>query len=387
MKPTSLRQLCLDGMTMAPSQVLGGVRLVPLLRETLDEDLRLALRSYDADLTVVDLGGGKNAPHPHYFGYVPHGLVVRWTADGTPATAFGAQLAKPKNRDPATFSVGIMNRMARREEGRSLRMLPLHVAMEGFLDLYFGGPEIAWSEYSRQALSQGLSPRWETSYPGSQIAGLRNALRLFEIHQGQCGAMVFVADALAAVTIVSHPEDYRILHRAMLEDFYGELIWQYGLMYQGVGQLHGDQPAPRARSLADLRRFVQQERDDAARVFAGMAAPLFDRAIEGERIYRMGPFSLERFMTDLDPQADNHIGECIRRSDGSIAYLKTFRLSAAQTRRAYLLSRLAAHDWELAATAAALQTDEASLVLRLRNAGFGYLLHPHVLERAQKRRR
>lgn len=34
--------------------------------------------------------------------------------------------------------------------------------------------------------------------------------------------------------------------------------------------------------------------------------------------------------------------------------LKTFRLSESQVRRGYLLSRLAAHNWHLAHTAAAL---------------------------------
>lgn len=31
--------------------------------------------------------------------------------------------------------------------------------------------------------------------------------------------------------MVPTPEDYRLLHKSLLEDFYGELIYQYALLY------------------------------------------------------------------------------------------------------------------------------------------------------------
>jgi hypothetical protein len=85
---------------------------------------------------------------------------------------------------------------------------------------------------------------------------------------------------------------------------------------------------------------------------------------------------------------DNHIGEVVTDDRGTVAYLKTFRLSAAQTRRGHLMSRLAGHDWDLDATAAALGTDRPGLVLRLDRAGFGHLLRPDILDacRAAARR-
>ena len=73
----------------------------------------------------------------------------------------------------------------------------MHLAMEGFLALQFGGPDVAWSEYSQRALSFGLSPRREMAVPGEAIRGLNDALRFFEIHDDQVGALVFTADALA----------------------------------------------------------------------------------------------------------------------------------------------------------------------------------------------
>jgi hypothetical protein len=63
------------------------------------------------------------------------------------------------------------------------------------------------------------------------------------------------------------------------------------------------------------------------------------------------------------------------------------RLSTAQSRRGYLLSRLAAHDWSLEATATALGTERDDLALRLDRAGFGHLLRPDIIDAARRRAR
>lgn len=94
----------------------------------------------------------------------------------------------------------------------------------------------------------------------------------------------------------------------------------------------------------------------------------------------MGRFTLSRFLPTFDPAVENHIGETITDERGRLAYLKTFRLSAAQTRRGYLLSQLAAHGWDLDVTAAAMGTDRRALVLRLDHAGFGHLLSADVID-------
>jgi len=82
----------------------------------------------------------------------------------------------------------------------------------------------------------------------------------------------------------------------------------------------------------------------------------------------------------FDPDTDNHIGETITDDGGRLAYLKSIRLSAAQVRRGHLLSQLAAHDWNLDATAAALGTDRDGLTGRLDRAGFGHLLRPDIID-------
>ncbi len=62
--------------------------------------------------------------------------------------------------------------MARREKARTVRFLPLYLAMERFLALHFAGPAIAWEEWSRAALRGGLSPRGETAWGGGTVTGL-----------------------------------------------------------------------------------------------------------------------------------------------------------------------------------------------------------------------
>ncbi len=78
-----LERLVLKGLEMAPSQVWGSVRLVPLLRHTILGDLRLSRRSYDEDATWVDL-----ADKTVYCSYIPHALIASWTPDSLPIAAF-----------------------------------------------------------------------------------------------------------------------------------------------------------------------------------------------------------------------------------------------------------------------------------------------------------
>lgn len=376
----------LRGLEVAPSQVWGGIRIVPLLRREIREDLRLARRSYAEDLMVVSLDGELLAPGIKYLSYVPHGLVVSWSTDGTAAAAFGTQLDSRDGKRFAKgpFTVRVAHRMARREDKNRLRLLPLHLAMEGFLALHFGGPDVAWSEYSRRALAKGLDPRGEQAVPGSWIPGLEDALRVFEIHDRQVGVLLFVADALASAFVVPHPDDYGALHRTLLEDFYGTLLFQYGL-HATTSHMEATIDETRVSSLADLRRELAGMRAEWGSFHEQMATGLFGKKLRSERVYRAGPFQLERFATDLDRSEENHIGEAIIRDSGDLEYLKTYRLSAAQTRRAFLLSQLASQNWNLDATAVLLKQSKDELIRRLEKAGFGYLLKEHVLQAARRR--
>jgi hypothetical protein len=115
-----------------------------------------------------------------------------------------------------------------------------------------------------------------------------------------------------------------------------------------------------------------------------MAAGLLRAPAKVERVYRMGRYTLSRFLPSFERKSENHIGETITDEDGRLAYLKTFRLPEAQCRRGHLLSELAAHGWSLAATAATLRISVPLLAARLERAGFGHLLRQDVMDAFRK---
>lgn len=381
-----LEAITLRGLDCAPCQTWGAIRLVPLCKREVRGDLRLAKRGYDDAAAVVSLAGEAMAPGLKYVSFVPHGLVLSWENDGTACAAFGGQLTAEdgKTIGKGARRVRVLHRMVRREDAKRLRFLPLHLAMEGFLAMHFGGPEIAWQEYSRRALSRGLDPRWEASVPGNAIAGLDDALRVFEVHERQVGVLLFVGDALAAAFVVPHPDDYRALHRTLLEDLYGTLVLRFGAYAQAT-KLRAAIDGARVSSLEDLRREVEAMRAAFRVVHQTMADGLLGARVRMQRVYTAGPFRLQRFVTPLDRHSEAHIGEVIVRKSGELEYLKTFRLSTAQIKRAFLLQKLHEHDWNLQATAIALHDTPVGLVRRLENAGFGYLLAEHVRAAARRK--
>ena len=172
----------------------------------------------------------------------------------------------------------------------------------------------------------------------------------------------------------------------MMEDFYGELLYTYGLFHDELAPAHAPIDAATVASLADLAAGVARMRREWADFAALLAAGVLDRDVRVEDVYRLGPFRLQRFVTGLTLHEENHIGERILRADGTVEYLKTYRLSDAQARRAYLLEQLQSHGWSLPETATALGTSLHDLVLRIEGAGFGYLIKPHVRAAAHARR-
>ncbi|MBE1488453.1 ARPP-2 domain-containing protein [Plantactinospora soyae] len=377
--------LDLTGLVAGPAQVWGAVRLQPLLRTAPIADLRLHARLYDPDeVSVVKVG-----PRTAYVAYVPHAFVASWTTDATPAATYGTQLRDPEaTGQPRGIGLHFRRRMARRDDKRRLRFLPLHLALEGYLALQFGGPAIAWEEWTRQAVTRGLSPRAEAAYTGVGIPGLADALRIFEIHPEQCGMLLYVADALAAAFVVPHPDDYRALHPTLLQDLYGELVHQYAHLYPAVPEFQTTLDDARVHTVADLRA----ELDRSRTAWSELDLLLVDgfpgaTQLSSEPVYRMGRYTLSRFLPAFTPDTENHIGESITDEGGRLAYLKTFRLSAAQTRRGHLLGQLAAYDWNLDATAEALGTDRPGLVLRLDRSGFGHLLRPDILDACRNQAR
>jgi hypothetical protein len=348
---------------------------VPVLRDQPIEDLRLDPICYGDALGVVSL-----PDRTVYTGFVPHAFVASWSSTGEPVAALGTQASSGRG-SKQVFPVSFHHRLAKREREhgtatRRLRFLPLHTAFEAYLALHFRGPTVAWPEYSAEALSRGLSPRIETVMPGEWLDGLEDALRVFEILQGQVGVLCFVGDALAAAFVVPHPDDYRQLHRTLLGDFYGELIYRYASLYDELAPMAAPITAERVSSIADLQLELARMRAGWSEFLHGMASGLWLQKVHMQRVYRLGRHQLLRFLPEFSLDEENHIGELIRTPTGETAYLKTFRLSAAQVRRGYLLTMLARHDWNLRETAEAMNVPTTELRLRLSQAGFVSLLRP-----------
>jgi hypothetical protein len=380
--------LDLTGLRAGPAQAWGAMWLVPLLRDEPVENLRLHRIAYSEEprWSRVDLG-----KRTSYFSYVPHGFVADWNRDEGDAgqsAAFGTQILDDSGSGGGRggldgerggvrgMPMQVHRRMTQKAGKNRLRFLPLHFAVEGYLALHFGGPDIAWREWSDQALRRGLSPRVEASYLGGSVRGLRDALKVFEIHENQCGVLVYVADALAAAFAVPHPDDYRELHPTLILDHFGELVYQYALMMPPVREyrmrLTEDEDIT---SLAGLRAAAEAQTGQWAELHGRVIGDaLLDREYASELGYRMGEFELRRFRPAFKPGEENHIGEAIVDGDGAIAYLKTFRLSEAQVRRGYLLELLNRHDWRLSAAAADIGTTPEDFRGRIRAAGFGLML-------------
>ncbi|HEY9840651.1 MAG TPA: hypothetical protein V6D23_09365 [Candidatus Obscuribacterales bacterium] len=376
-----------SGLRTAPAQVWRGLRLVPILSDRIQDDLRLARRVYDGFLTFVDLPQDKV-----YFSFVPHAYVLEYNPEGLPLAAPQTQLSKADGQRWKGLPVRSLQRMAKHEKGpagqRLLRFLPLHLAMEGYLTAYFNAPRVDWrDDYLRYAISHGLDPRIEYTLPGRCVDGLEEALRIFEIHPQQVGMLLFIAEALAAVMIYPHPADYRLLHRSLLEDFFGEVVgWYYAHLPYRAPQLPLA-AAGEVNSWAEVRARLEQlsgELDAFQRTMASgvLASPVRLREVQG-----LGPYRLQSFISELRPDegVDAHIGEAIIGSEGRLAYLKTCTLTRDQIRRAWFLERLDAHDWSLDLTAAAMNLKKDALVLKLDACGLGRLLQPKVIEQARKR--
>ncbi|QJX01016.1 ARPP-2 domain-containing protein [Frigoriglobus tundricola] len=363
----------LNDLILAPSQVCGAFRLVPLLRPTFRTDLRLGLSK--------ESGYAVRLPGAVYTSYIPHALVLEWADSSAPVASLGAQLNKVRTQ--SAVPAGVFHRMAKRQDGRRLRFLPLHLAMEGLLALHFGGPTVQWGYFSREAISRGMSPRVERSVAGWALEGFDEALRVFEIHEGQVGVLVFVADALATAFVTPHPDDYRALHDSLLQDFFGELIWQYAVMYPSLPPCDFPARPESIRTLTDLRAAVELMRQEWAAFGRTASIGLLDVPVTAETVYEAGPFRLERFIGSLNPSDENHIGERIVAPDGSLQYLKTYRLSAAQTRRAYLLKQLADHDWNLESIAKKYNLTTNDVLLQYERNGYGWLFHQHVTDAAR----
>ena len=392
MKAKRLERLTLRGLTTAPAQVHGAVRMVPLRRVQVRGDVRLGLRRHKTPLAAVAVDGTsvdelRRGEGTTYISVIPHAFIVRTSDDGTPIAALGTSMARSDERPtPPGFPVHVMHRMAKAvddDDGvNAVRFAPLHLAVERLLSMAFAGPDVDWPEVSKQAFRHGLGGRSERAISGRSIAGLDEAIRTFELYDDQVGVAVFVDDVLASIFVVPHPDDWRALHTSLLEDFWCELFAWGGLTSAHTARVQLD--AARVSDLSTLQAELARARIDDGHLQQALLGDVLERPITSAVTRTIGALSLQTFHTDLARDERHHVGEAIVRDDGTIEYLKTFRLTDGQSQRAFLLQTLARHQFRLVDSAKALRIQPIQLVDRIARAGFSYLFRPDVLAKFSK---
>lgn len=111
---TLLSDIQLTGLEIAPSQVKGAIRIVPILKQNVSYDLRLKSQEYEEPLAMVSLSGGLLDRGLKYFSYIPHGLVMSWSDDGSPVASSGTQLGSGSGKKMFGGLMRAIPRMSKR---------------------------------------------------------------------------------------------------------------------------------------------------------------------------------------------------------------------------------------------------------------------------------
>jgi hypothetical protein len=382
----SIDEVTLSGLTPRAAQCWRGVRLVPLVRTKAVPHLRIARVRTDEELTITRLSA--HTAHPErelaFVSIVPHAFVVGWGEDAEAEVNQG--VAFVRERDGHRFhtggcSIAVKLRMARRASDKSLRFVPQQLAVEGLLSLFFAGPDVASRDWSERLLRRGLDPRVERAVSGRSMEHLADALRVFEILEDQCGMLLFFKDVLFGSFVAPTHEDYRAVHDSLVLDLFPAELLEYAAYDAPVFKTTVNSQG--VRTIADLRAALAAQERAWAEWYSHMASGLIrDAMISG--VYSMDGYRLERFVTTLARKGEHHAGERIVARDGTLAYLKSYRLGAQQARRAYLLKQLGANGWDLERAAVDSRLTELQFVDELRRAGFEWMLGSKVLDQIRR---
>lgn len=366
-----LGTLSLPGITALTSQPFGPLHLVPLVRSVSIGELPVAsaARPWHADASARE-----------GVALVPHGAVVGFD-EGAPRVAFGTQLVTLRDGVERNLRTARMDYpLGRRDAATRVRMLPMHLTLEGLLLSAFEVRPEAWARRASVREYNG-SVRAERS----AASVVESALRTFELHAGQCGALLYAADTLLAAFVTPAADAYAELHRALVGDLLG------GTMQLHLTRLDAAErpfklelPGAAIRTLADLRLALARSREPWPTAVTALREGLAPSPLIVRASTRAMGFTTRRFTTGLVLGHGNAIGEVVHRDDGAVAWLSYVRLSEAQTRRAFLLSQFAAMGWSpqaLAARDGRGNPDDGGG--RLRDAGFEHVLAVMSPERAK----
>ncbi len=360
-----------QGCRLQPAQTWGSVRLAAIVRDQVRGDLRLSSQAHPFDRVR------SSYPRAEFTGYLPQAMVVRWEPDGSAVATSETHLG-----DQGGLSLG---KLWKRQAPNQLAFLPNALAIEGFMVRHFKGPDVAWLDYQRSVRRGSLGVRSEPSVPGWYLKGMAEALAIFEFAPDQVGTALFLDEELVGCFITPHPEDYARLHESLLSDHFADYLIHYGYLRYAKreGLKLNSQAIVDLQSLAC--EFARAKAAESAREVYRLGV-IEGRALDTQIVYRTDVFTLERFVTQLQG-GDNFAGEVIVRDDGTVEYLKLFRLSRGQSRRLHLLSTLARHSWNFEEAAPDLgQKTREDVARSFVEADLGYLLNPglwgHLMPRS-----
>ncbi|MBL8684453.1 MAG: hypothetical protein JNK05_35090 [Myxococcales bacterium] len=383
----SLGSVDIAGLEPRASQVWRSVRLVPLVRTKTIHGLCLARVDERDSFTVTRLGAHTAKPDRElaFLSIVPHSFVVGWGDEAEAELNQGAAFVRES--DGKWFhtrgcSVKMKLRMARRASTKALRFAPQQLAIEGLLSLFFAGPEVVTRDWSERLMRRGLDPRVERALSGRALPALSEALRVFEVLDGQCGMLLYFADELFGAFVAPTPEDYRRTHESMVLDVFPAELLDYARYEAPTFRAKID--AGSARTIRELRAALDRE-ELAWKQWTMFTASQLCRSAMVQHVYAMDGFRLERFVTTLERKGEHHAGERVVARDGTVAYLKTYRLSVAQARRAYLLRRLTEAHWDLDDAASKTRMTRGQFIDELIRFDFGWMLGPKVLHELRGR--
>jgi hypothetical protein len=379
--PPLLGRLALKGVRALPPQALGVMSLVPLAREHPIGDLRLC------PIEVLPVGERKLPGAPeHVTHFIPHGVVTGWGERGRPMVAAGTTCLATR-RGGRTLTAPpretlIDCAISRRDGGDGVRLLPLHLTLEGLLYACLGLPPETWSRYAESSRA-----RAERNPRAPRGAALDAALRTFEPHPGQCGLLLYAADTLVFALVAPCPDDYDRMHRSVVADLLAGTFEFYARQHPASVNgpwFRAEIPGAAVRTLDDLRKAIRLSRRGS---FAAEQA-LSDGLVNAEPVVRSsetaGDWAVRRFTSALVPKAQNFVGEAIVGPRGATAWLTLHRLSDGYTRRAWALASLASANWNLTRLAAEWRGTPAEAETQLREAGFRHVLEVMRVERVVK---
>jgi len=367
-----INNLSLKYLSFAYPQSYGAVTIIPVIREKQSSSLRVSRAVFKQSTAVVAL------PDGHYTSFIPHGFLIHDNDER--ATARFANQTELLNKRAAHSNKGhsLHTKLIKRIGNNAVRILPMHQAMESLLTLAFSPPKTLHRELRADTFRFGMEFNCEYSYPSDCVRGFAEALKIFEIHDGQVGTIVLVNGKLASCFIVPHANDYKELHDSVLLDHFGELIVDYSHCdYADIDpplQIDKD----KVSSLSDLETALNTAKAQQESMLQEVIKELFETTTYHKKHYKLGASTLSSFHTELSSSENQHIGEAILAS-GEIQFLKSYALDQRQAEKARILKTLETHDWMISDCTNALGLPKDQWVSMLRRHGLADFYKPEYL--------